>query len=222
LSQSKGYDYDLAFSFAGENRHIAKELSDLLSKKATVFYDDDFIAQLVGRVLTEEFKKIYGERSRYFIVIISEYYPFKDWTQFELAIGVKESKKRKEEFLIPIRLDDTIILGITNTIGHLDLRKISIDKAAEILLAKLQDNRLPHEIADMNTEFQRNKDYLISLLEHQGVTRFNAFRHDTNDSWLNLKQIDIGGRRIVFQKRSVSSSLPGISHPNIFSRRKLS
>lgn len=110
---------------------------------------------------------------------------------------MKESKKRKEEFLIPIWLDDTVILGIPNTIGHLDLRKISIDKAAEMLLAKLQDNRLPHEIADMNAEFQRNKDYLISLLEHQDVTRFNAFRHDTNDSWLNLKQIDIGGRRII-------------------------
>ena len=65
-----------------------------------------------GKKLTHFFQDVYGPKARFVIVLISKYYPIKDWTDFEFSIARGEAKKRKEEFILPVRLDDTNFLVV--------------------------------------------------------------------------------------------------------------
>lgn len=130
--------FDFALSFAGEDRDVASKLAHLLERSgARVFYDDNFRPFLLGKKLTKEFKKIYSTSTRFVVPIISKFYPEKDWTDFEFSVVKQEKGRRKEEFVLPLRLDKTKILGLHEDVGYLNLQRISIKEAAEILLAKI-------------------------------------------------------------------------------------
>jgi len=132
------FKHDFAISFAGEVKEIAENLANLLrEKKATVYYDRFFEGEMLGKKLTNYFQQKFGKEARYVIILISKEYPLKDWTNWELSIARDEAKQRKEEFILPIRLDDTKILGIHDDIGFIDLRVKSIEEAVDILIEKL-------------------------------------------------------------------------------------
>ena len=133
------FEYDIAISFAGENRDIAKHLAEKLrAKEVRVFYDEFYKSKLWGKELTEYFRDIYGPETRFVVVLISEYYPVKDWTGFEFSIMRKEAERRKTEFILPIRLDDTKIEKIKEDVAYLDFQKEGIDGIVDCLLEKLE------------------------------------------------------------------------------------
>lgn len=117
------FKYDFALSFAGEDRQIVEELAKNLEEKdIIVFYDQFRKAELWGKDLSQFFKKTYGRESKYVVIFISKHYEVKEWTNFEFEIARDEAKKRKEEFILPIRLDDTILYGLKPTRAILDYR----------------------------------------------------------------------------------------------------
>jgi len=148
------FKHDFAISFAGEVREIAEEITNLLTeRKAKVFYDRYSEGEMLGKKLSTYFHQKYGVDTRYVIILISKEYPQKDWTNLELSIARDEAKKRKEEFILPIRLDDTKILGIHDDIGFIDFRKKGIEKTVNILLEKLEIKKSDEGIKDRTESF---------------------------------------------------------------------
>lgn len=136
MPKKKKYKWDVAISFAGEDRKIAKKLATALKAKgASVFYDKDHKSHLWGKG-TREFDNIYGPDSRFVIPIISEHYAKKDWPRYEFSAALKESKKRTEEFILPLRIDNTQLLGLHDDINYIDLKEDSIREAVKAFLAK--------------------------------------------------------------------------------------
>jgi len=136
----KKYKYDVAISFAGENRKIAEDLVASIKakdKRLSVFYDKDHKAHLWGKN-TNEFDNIYGPESRYVIPIISEHYTKKDWPRYEFSTAVKESKKRKGDFILPIRVDDTRLIGLHDDLNYMDIREDDVDQIAKAVILKCQ------------------------------------------------------------------------------------
>lgn len=114
------FDHDLALSFAGENRDTVESIAiELRNNDVNVFYDDFYKAELVGKDLSDYFKKKYSDSSKYVVIFISKYYTQKDWTNFEFEIALDKTKTMKTEFILPVRLDDTIVLGMKRTIGYI-------------------------------------------------------------------------------------------------------
>lgn len=133
------YAFDFALSFAGEDRSKAKRIAKLLLRGgAVVFYDDKFKSELHGKSLTDEFQRIYGRTSRYVVVLVSEYYPRKDYTNYEFGVAKKAGKKRKAEYILPLRIDDTQLLGLPADVAYFDLRKTTLKETAKLLLKKLK------------------------------------------------------------------------------------
>ena len=133
------YKYDVALSFAGEDRIIVEEIATELKKNdISVFYDNFQKADLWGKKLSQYFKETYGENTRFVIVFISEHYSLKDWTDFELTIAREEAKTRKSEFILPIRIDNTNIVGLHNDVGHLDLNKEDVESIVKTIIEKLK------------------------------------------------------------------------------------
>lgn len=135
------FTFDFGISYAGEDREYAQKLCDLLkSRGARVFFGPDYQAELWGKNLYEDLPKVY-KSGRFFIPFISHHYASKEWTLHEWG-SVQERALHDPDFIIPIRLDDTMLPGLSSTKSHIDLRKHSIEEIAELALEKLQSNSI--------------------------------------------------------------------------------
>jgi hypothetical protein len=132
------YVFDFAISFAAPERSIAEQLARSLSdRQCHVFYDGAYKSRLLGKQLDTEFKWIYGGGTRFFVPIVSRAYAERAWPQLEWAIARQEAARRGAEFILPVRVDDTILLGLADRIGYMDLREHSIAEVCETLAGKL-------------------------------------------------------------------------------------
>ena len=71
----KNYDYDIALSFAGENRDYVEEVAQTLKVYGVrVFYDKFEEHTLSGKNLIDYLQDIYKNKAKYTVMFISEYY----------------------------------------------------------------------------------------------------------------------------------------------------
>ena len=133
------YTFDFAISFAQECRTSAGKLAALLEEQgAIVFYDHSFLEHLVGKRLDDELGWAFGEATRYFVPFVSAEYTRRPWPQYEWSIAQLEVQRREEEFVLPLRVDDSLLVGLPDTVGYLDLRNSGLAKVADILMRKLK------------------------------------------------------------------------------------
>jgi len=136
--QSYDEKYDIAISFAGEDRGIAKQIADLLiEKKVKVFYDSFEESELWGKNLYDYLSDIYSERSKYCLMLLSSNYKNKLWTSFERESAQARAFRENREYILPLRLDNTKIPGIHETVGYIDIKTHSIEKIVELIINKL-------------------------------------------------------------------------------------
>ena len=136
--RSGDFDYEVAISFAGEDRGVAERIAGLLKADGVkVFYDKYEEADLWGKDLYEHLADIYSNKARFCLVPISAHYAKKLWTVHELRNAFVRSFQENEEYILPLMLDDTRIPGIRKTIGYQDLRSSSVEKIVELVKAKL-------------------------------------------------------------------------------------
>ena len=135
------YELDFAISFSGECRTQAEELAELLrAKGALVFYDNFFRAHLLGKRLDQEFSQVFGYEARFFVPFVSAAYTQKQWPQYEWGIAKREAEKRREEFILPLRVDDSPLVGLLDTVSYLDLRSTGLEEVADLLFQKLESS----------------------------------------------------------------------------------
>lgn len=137
--KDKLFKYDVAISFAGEDRNYAKKLAEKLKYKGIkIFYDEYEKAQLWGKDLYRHLSNIYSSEARYCVIFVSQAYAKKLWTNHELRSAQERALREiDQEYILPVRLDDTELSGLPNTIGYIDLRKSSIEEVADLILQKI-------------------------------------------------------------------------------------
>jgi hypothetical protein len=137
-SENTPYDYDVAISFAGENRDLARQIFEILkSKGIRVFYDANEQATIWGKDLYEYLSEVYFNRARYCLMIVSEYYQIKNWTRLERKSAQARAFQQTEEYILPIRLDNTELPGLLETVGYIDARRKSPEEIANLVIQKL-------------------------------------------------------------------------------------
>jgi len=134
-----GYPWDVAVSFAGENRDVVEQVKSILNDAGyTVFYDFDVQHQLWGADLRVKLSDVYANDAQYMVIFLSNYYPEKDWTNFEFEIGKEARGKRTETYLLPVKIDDVAIVGLSSNVGYIDLRRCSIADLTNSLIEKIE------------------------------------------------------------------------------------
>ena len=150
------YKYDVALSFAGEDRRVAYQLAEYLKKDGySVFYDDYEKAVLWGKNLYEHLSKVYSQDACFCVMFISTYYSKKLWTTLERRAAQERAFNENREYILPVRLDETPIDGIPNTVGYLDLQQLSIKDVYEILVEKIGSPHFSDEL--VNSKLVNNK-----------------------------------------------------------------
>jgi hypothetical protein len=131
--------YDVALSFAGEDREHAEAIAALLVDRGLrVFYDRYEQADLWGKDLYQHLQTVYRDRAQYCIVFASQHYADKLWTKHELRQAQARAFKENAEYILPLRLDDTEIPGINPTIAYIDLRQHNLIDIAGMICRKVQ------------------------------------------------------------------------------------
>jgi len=153
---NKNYQYDVALSFAGEDRIFVEQVANILeSKGIKVHYDRFNQADAWGKNLPEHFDEIYRKEARYCVMFISENYAKKAWPSFEkrsaLAREVVEAG-----YILPARFDDTEILGLPPSKAYIDLRQYNPDQFAQLIMEKLGKIG-PSKRSSDNSSFRRPK-----------------------------------------------------------------
>ncbi len=140
--QTQGFDrpFDVAFSFAGTERELAEELAEKVNEAGyRVFYDRDYRHELWGRDLVEFFDEIYRKRSRYCVIFISREYANRMWTIHERRSAQARALEEKGgEYILPIRVEDVDLPGLSPTLGYVSLDEYSIEDIADLLIKKLE------------------------------------------------------------------------------------
>lgn len=139
-------EFDVAVSFAGEDRGYVEDISLKLKERGVkVFYDKLNQADLWGKDLYQHLAEVYKTKAKYCIIFISKHYIEKHWSKHELRHAQSRSFEQDTEYILPIRLDETNIPGIPSTIGYLDARTISRNKIIELILQKVSSNNSKEE-----------------------------------------------------------------------------
>ncbi len=180
------YKYDFGLSFAGEDRAQAEKLAQLLKdENVRVFYDLDEQSDLWGKDLYQKFQLIYGKECRFFIPFVSTNYVNKLWPKHELKQAQARDFKSDDEYILPLRLDDTELPGLNETTGYIDLRHITIENVATLCLEKLvKDSSLRQFYIFLR---ENNPDSLksISRKEHSLSIRVSTSKANELENILN-------------------------------------
>ncbi len=137
------YDYDVAVSFAGEDRaHVEAVVEGLKARDVSVFYDQDFTSELWGENLVDFLQSVYRHRARFVIIFVSRHYLEKEWTRHERQSAQDRALQQASPYILPVRLDDAELPGLHTTTGYLDARTVGVDGVVDAMVRKLGAGRV--------------------------------------------------------------------------------
>ncbi len=132
------YEFDVALSYAGEERSYVHGVANCLRKNGVrVFYDEFFTADLWGQNLYTYLDTVYRQKSRFTVVFISQSYVAKPWPSHERQSAQARSLNELGPYLLPVRFDDSVMPGLLPTVSYIDALKISPDQLGQLIIDKL-------------------------------------------------------------------------------------
>ena len=165
---AREYDFDVALSFAGEDRAYVGAVAAALKDRGIVpFYDEDYATEMWGRDLYSYLDDVYRNRSRLAVVFVSKHYVAKSWTNHERQSAQARALESAETYLLPVRLDDSLLAGLRPTVNYVDARAVRPESLAAMITAKLSAEGGPVRVgvAQPPRHVPRSDDELRRLLE---------------------------------------------------------
>jgi hypothetical protein len=132
------FTYDVAISFAGEQRTEAEAIARcLVAAGVRVFYDGYEESNLWGKNLYDHLADVYQNKAQYCIILASEAYARKAWPTHERRSAQARALQEKQEYILPVRFDKTDIPGLAGTVGYLEYQRYGAQGICAAFLEKL-------------------------------------------------------------------------------------
>lgn len=198
--------YDVALSFAGEDRVFVSQVAGALREAGVdVFYDDYAVVELWGQNLVDVFEEVYNRRSRYVVIFVSRDYVQKPWTRHERQSAQARALVEQGVYVLPVSLDGSKLPGMPETVHYVDGRRFGSDEIATMVCQKLEHEPTsaiePEPLGAPRDREQTMRllairpgawEYLLwAGLIHQGV---QGLEPKWRDHQLRLRRVD--GRRL--------------------------
>jgi hypothetical protein len=138
MSQNQ-YEYDVALSFAGADREVARVIASIAEVNGLrVFLDEHHLWESWGKNLNEYLGEIYDRKSQFCVILISKDYCDKAYTNLERRRALDRALESKVEYILPVRLDDSWLDGLPRATAYLDQREMSSIEIAASLVRKIK------------------------------------------------------------------------------------
>lgn len=164
------YKYDVALSFASEQREYVEQVANQLNRLGIkCFYDNNYKTKLWGENLLKYLEDVYCRKSQYCIIFISEAYNKKQWTKFEYDVIMErfylnDHTGDSSQYLLPVRFDDTELSGLRNSLGIISAQETTPKELAHMIYDKLYENKNNVQTAqselDLNVIYDELKKHL--------------------------------------------------------------
>ena len=129
--------YDVALSYASENREYVEDVAKFLKEFGVrVFYDKFETVETWGKNLYDHLNDVYKNKAKYTMLFVSSAYANKAWTNHERKAAQSRAISESKEYILPVRFDDIDIPGIDTTVAYLDARELSAKDIAKSFLEK--------------------------------------------------------------------------------------
>lgn len=146
-----GYKYEVAISFAGEDRAFAESVAKgLRDAGIQVFYDQFYAAELWGEDLSEKLRSVYHDSSEFCIMVISRHYIEKMWTIHERKQAIERLIREKgKTYVLPVRLDGFSgeVPGLSGSISYLSVTSNQPELVVSTFLDKIGRKDVQRESA---------------------------------------------------------------------------
>ncbi len=184
--------YEIALSFAGEQREFVAQVAErLVELGVRVFYDDYEKEVLWGKDLYEHLAWVYSKAARYCILFISFAYANRVWTTHERRNAQERALQGNEDYILPVRFDDTEIPGLRSTVAYLDATKVSPRDIADFARKKLGSFRRKNYLP-------KDPDLLFRALNVQDETTQDLVTKVSETFIDSLSRATVAERRLVF------------------------
>lgn len=178
----KEFEYEVALSFAGEDRPYVDKVANYLKRNdVSVFYDS--FEDLWGEDLFQHLSDVYQNKARFIIIFISQHYAKKPWAKHELKSAQAGTFLSDRTRILPVIFDETEIPGVLRTIGYEDARVISPEDLCRKVLKKLDKiddkSELNNNDSDDNEiEIVQVKRKITDLEKHEFLQKSFIFLKD--------------------------------------------
>ena len=133
-----GKTYQVALSFAGEQRDYVEGVAQHLAARSIgVFYDGFQRTWLWGRDGVEAFHQVFAETSNFVVMFVSAEYVAKPWTRHERKSALSRMLTEESEYVLPVRFDDTPVPGLPESIQYLEANDYTPAQLAAVIVEKI-------------------------------------------------------------------------------------
>lgn len=133
--------FRVALSFPGEHRSLVCAIADHLKSDLgsdSVFYDNDYVAELARPNLDVLLQRIYHDNSDLIAVFLCGDYVAKEWCGLEWRAIRDIIKQRRDATVMLLRLDQAEVPGLFSIDGHIDISTWSPAQIAEAIVKRLR------------------------------------------------------------------------------------
>ncbi|MGV8977248.1 MAG: TIR domain-containing protein [Cellulomonas sp.] len=133
-----GTKYQVALSFAGEQRtYVQRVASALKVLGVEYFYDAEEQVELWGKNQIEELQRIYSDDSFVAVMFISGEYATKVWPTHERRSILSRAIQERRVYVLPVRFDDVVLPGLDPDASYLKAGEVTPEDVAEMIARKL-------------------------------------------------------------------------------------
>ncbi len=163
--ERKSYDFEVALSFANEDRDIAEAIANKLSKDyhLSVFYDTYEKYKTWGKDLYTFLFQTYSERSYLCVILFSEQYQKKIWTKLELRAVQLRLLNEKLDYLLPLKLDTTDLPIELNTISYLQFSMKDLNDICQTISDRVWDDKLDYWYTEEDLARYLNMSQMVQI-----------------------------------------------------------
>jgi formylglycine-generating enzyme required for sulfatase activity len=141
LAKISEFEFEVAISFAGEQRDDARKIAERLRAVGLMVFFDEYVqADLWGKDLQEHLSDVYQRKARFCLMLISRAYAEKMWPTHERRNALARAITQKQEYVLPVRFDETDLPGLLPTVSYVRMKDLGAEGVAELVLAKVRAN----------------------------------------------------------------------------------
>lgn len=162
--------FDVAITFAGENRAIAAAIrAGLVERDLRVYYDEDFKVEMWGKNLVEFLHTVYSTEAAYALMLISRPYVDKHWTAHERRAAQERALVETREYILPVKLEDVDVPGMPSTTFYLDARIEGVAGIVDAVVQKVgpRDHETTREVRHYDGRVPTTPEDFSNLLALQ-------------------------------------------------------
>ena len=130
--------YQVALSFAGEQREYVEAVARALQARGiVVFYDRFEVVTLWGKEGAEFFHQLFAADTAYVVMFISKDYVEKKWTRHERRSALSRAIAEEGEYVLPVRFDESLVPGLPDTVQYVRAEDHSPAALAALISEKI-------------------------------------------------------------------------------------